>query len=318
MKLNLKILWFDDQPKEVLIYKKRIADHLLRKGFRLQIHEVDKVKDFKSILPDLISGGEPDLILLDWNMGQGTKKGTVNGATIARTLRSTFRHQSIVFYSAASPKELRNEVYERGIDGVFCVNRQNLAAEVTDVIDTMLQKLLDINQMRGIVISHVGQIDIMVSDCLKKFWDCSNGDAQHLILENFYNNIKKFHESKLKGLSDNFTDHSLADYEKMSVLAVRYRVLRKMLSDHAPSDRRMDSILKTLGLFEEDILVHRNALAHAIEEVIAGREILKYKDTIYDDKKMTEIRLALMHHTDNFQNIFDSIKCGRFNKIDSV
>lgn len=312
MKLELKILWFDDQPRGIKSYQERISAHLQRQGFDTKIQHIKEIKDLQSLLPGIIADGQPDLILLDWDMGEGTKEGTVNGATIAKRLRRKFKYQEIVFYSAAPPADLRKAVFKQGIDGVFCVYRPSLITELTDILQTMLHKILDMNQMRGIVMSHVSELDTMVSECLYKFHACANDKVQQTILSELHKNITKFHKSKLKKLGPDPDKNSLIEYEEMSVLAARYGVLKKILKDNAPDNGKLDYCLETLDKLQKEIFEPRNALAHATESVEKGKEILKHKDKIYDENEMARVRIRLKAHKDNLQNIDESIYSGQF------
>lgn len=140
MKLEFKILWFDDQPKELTSQKGMLTRHLMKEGFKLNIKEVTQIKDIKSLLPSLQNESNPDLILMDWNMGNGTQGAGLDGADVAKKIRSKFKYQEIVFYSAAPPETLRKAVFDKKIDGVFCINRNNLAAETKNVIDTIFTR----------------------------------------------------------------------------------------------------------------------------------------------------------------------------------
>lgn len=312
MKLEFKILWFDDQPRALDGHRETLQRHLLHQGFNLKTRNVSDIKDFASLLPTLQSEGSPDLILMDWNMGNGTKGAGPDGSDVAKAVRRKFQYQEIVFYSAATAVELRKAIFDKGIDGVFCVNRKNLSAETKHVINNMLRKVLDLNQMRGIVMSHVSEFDDKISVCLADLHGMVDGELQKKIFDEFQQVIKKFHESKLVELGENSHDHTLDTYKKMSVLNARYGILKKLLREYAPKNGQLDTILDSLDSFESDVLAPRNALAHAKEVLVKGKVILKHNGDIYDETKLSKIRQALLIHEDNLQCIHDSIQTGLF------
>lgn len=311
MKLEFKILWFDDIPSGVVGARDRVVRHLSRQGFKALIKEVIVINDIVSLLPTLEIGGSPDLIMMDWNMGNGTNGCGLDGSDIAKVVRKRFKYQEIVFYSADSARNLRKAIFDKDIDGVFCVNRNNIAAETINVINTMLRKVLDLNQMRGIVMSHVSEFDEKINECLSVLHEKSNGELQNKILSELHKVIKNFHESKLDTLGRDRSENPLEDYKKLSVLDARYGVLKKLLRELTPNGH-LDTILDALDKFREDVLTPRNALAHAKEVRVKNKIILKHGDEFYDEKRLSAIRQALLSHEDNFQNIHESIECGHF------
>jgi CheY-like chemotaxis protein len=312
MKLEFKILWFDDQPRELDGPRGILQRFLLLQGFNLKIRDVSDIKDLESLLPKLESEGSPDLILMDWSMGNGTNGNGLDGSDVAKAIRRKFKYQEIVFYSAATPGELRQAIFEKGIDGVFCINRKNLPAETKHVINNMLRKVLDLNQMRGIVMSHVSEFDDKISVCLSNLHSKVDGELQKKITDEFHKVIKNHHESKLVKLGDNSHNHTLDTYKKMSVLNTRYGILKRFLREYAPNNGQLDTILDSLDSFESDVLIPRNALAHAKEVQENGKLILKHNNDTYDETKLSKIRQALLIHEDNLQCIHDSIQMGLF------
>lgn len=311
MKLDFKILWFDDQPGELMGPKEMIGRHLQRQGFNLLTRQVSNIKDLASLLPKLEKEVIPDLILMDWNMGNGINGAGQDGSDAAKAIRSRFKYQEIVFYSAAAPRELRKAICTKGIDGVFCVNRTTLQSETIDIINIMLRKVIDINQMRGIVMSHVSEFDGKISDCLVDLYARVGGEVQKKILESLHSVIKKYHESGLTRLEEKMGDSSLEEYMKWSNLDNRYGTLKKVLSELTP-ECRSATILETFGKFRDEVLSPRNALAHAKEVLEGGKTILKHKDETYDDARLTEIRKAILCHSDNLESLHQSIQAGHF------
>lgn len=311
MKLEFKILWFDDQPNELNAAKEMLQRHLARQGFKLTVKEIDIVRDIQALLPQLDTESSPDLIMMDWNMGNGTNGEGLDGSDIAKAIRRRFKYQEIIFYSAATLVELREAVFNKNIDGVFCVDRRILGAETIEVITTILRKVVDINQMRGIVMSHVSEFDVKISECLSDLHAEGDDDLKQRILDELYQVIEKFHEGQLRKITENRASYTLKNYEKLSVLDTRYGILKKLLTELA-SDGRIDAILETLNEFRGEVLKPRNALAHAKEVQENGKAILKHDSDTYDDRRLSQLRQNLLAHEDNLHLIHESILNGHF------
>ena len=318
MRLDFKILWFDDQPGSLSGIKETIKRHLsIKRGMKPVIREVTTIDHLESVLPQLERDINPDLIMMDWNMGQGTGKGSFTGAGAAKTIRKRFKYQEIIFYSAASPKELREAVFEQGIDGVFCVRRDNIGAESIGIIGNILQKLMDLNQMRGLVMSHVSELDAAICDCITKLHAEGSPELQQKILTSFHTRIKKYHEQMLFKLGEDSNGLTLPEYGKMSVLDTRCIILLKVLKELLPEDGNCEHLVETLQEIRAEVLKPRNALAHAKAVMRKGKEILEHNGEIYDNARFAHIRNALITHEDNLKCIGESIAAGRFTLVPS-
>ncbi|MCB2218089.1 MAG: response regulator [Desulfobulbaceae bacterium] len=307
MKLEFHILWFDDQPRGLDGPRAMIERHLTMKGFKPVIRMVTEINDIRSLLPTIEAEGNPDLIMMDWNMGIG-----LDGAEVSRITRRHFKYQDIIFYSAATAGELRNAVCQKGIDGVFCVHRDHLAPETKGIIDNILHRVVDVNQMRGIMMSHVSELDTLIIECLYTLHSCAGSNDQDNILSLLFKKAKAYHEDQLRKLGSNHQDQTLKKLEGMTVLDARYSVLCQLLLDHAPQNGSLDSLTGKFRKFRDEVLTPRNALAHAVEKQNSGRPMLVHKEMTYDENRLSSIRRDLIDHEDNLVCIKDSIEHCRF------
>src|SRR5438105_2567648 len=96
MRLDFNILWVEDQPDAVKAQRERI-DFLLRKeGFRVNAEFATDVKQAEGFLGDDVFGDHVDLILMDYDLGNGP-----NGSAGIEMVRDSFPFKDIVFYSAS-------------------------------------------------------------------------------------------------------------------------------------------------------------------------------------------------------------------------
>lgn len=308
MNLDFKILWFDDQPDSMNIIVEGIKTRLARLGFKLSIRSIEQVKDLKALVPTLKGEGKFDLIMLDWDMGKGT-----SGDVVAKALRSEFHYTDMVFYSAETLHDLRTAIYKQGIDGVFCAQRDNLIVETFNLIKSILKKVLDLNQMRGIMMAQVTDFDQKITNCLIAWHDKVDVNGKSLLIEEIKTTIKKSYEDGLEKLKNINPENEFCDLINMWSFssALRARVLLKTLKSHNKDHTTEDAVNK-LTTYEQEVIKPRNALAHVTETHDKGKTVLKSGSEIYDESRLNELRRGLLAHSDNFDDILASINNGLF------
>ena len=239
MKLEYKILWFEDQPHNVKGPSEGIKDRLYRAGFKLSIKWVKNIGDVDSLIGQLRKENNFDLILMDWNLGASMP----NGASLAKRVRNNV-HTEIVFYSSATPKELRAAIYEEEIDGVYCTRRDNLTSETMSVINTTIKKVLDLNHMRGIVMAVVSDFDNLIDDCLHLRYSKQSPEGKINIVRDIKDRIIHLCKSNLQEIEkiEAVTDLSLLLKNRSFSSMVKFQTLKALLSEKE-EDRTVNSLL---------------------------------------------------------------------------
>ncbi|MBV1775076.1 response regulator [Burkholderiaceae bacterium DAT-1] len=309
MKLEYKILWFEDQPHNVSGAADGLRDRLSRMGFKLSIEWVENVGDVGSFIAQLRQKDDFDLVLMDWNLGENRE----NGAILAKRVRSN-THTEIVFYSSATPKELRKAIYEQDIDGVYCTRRDNLTAEAMAVINTTVKKVLDLNHMRGLVMATVSDFDNLIDECIRLRY-CQLGEEGKLELLNHIrgkiisvcnSNAKQVEKLEEKNSIEELTEH------RAFSSSLKYQVLSSLLGKKA-EDRTIRALLATLGKYDNEVIDPRNALAHARPVEQGGKITFKGRSIEFDDEAFRKLRQDLLAHGDALNDIKDAIDSGILN-----
>jgi CheY-like chemotaxis protein len=154
MQLEYRILWFEDQPRNVEPFANTIRDGLTDLGFVPQIDIRPVIAGGPEPLKNLPLARDVDLLLVDWHLGGG-----YDGASLSKKLRQLFRYTDVVFYSSDVRGELRKLIFEQDIDGVHCCTRTHLSEQTLGIIKTQMRKVLDLNHMRGIVMATTSDLD---------------------------------------------------------------------------------------------------------------------------------------------------------------
>jgi CheY-like chemotaxis protein len=297
MRLNYRILWFEDQPANIRPHADRIRGAISRLGFEPIIDMKEVVAGGGDPLIGLPPEQEIDLVLMDWRLGGGQ-----DGAQLARRLRRSFRDTDIVFYSSESVTTLRKLIFDQGIDGVYCFHRTFLTARTMGLIQAQLRRTLDLNHMRGVVMAATGDLDQAMIQCL----EAVQAVAYPAEAQQFATSIAK---RVAKSLRDKAVDiEKLAARGRLQKLlrepafgtALRLIVLQGEIGKIAD---RIDEVhlIEALGRYDVEVIRPRNDFAHRRAIIRDGRLFLEGRTESFDQPSMTALRLKLLEHSDNLE-----------------
>ncbi|RYC43095.1 response regulator [Pectobacterium zantedeschiae] len=308
MKLEYKILWFDDQPHNVDSAKDGLQTRLARIGFKLNIEWVEKIGNIGSLMTKLARNFNYDLILVDWDLGNDS----IKGDELAKHLRKNFK-TDIIFYSSESPKNLRKLIFDKGVDGVFCIRRDNLTPETMSIIDYSVKKIIDLNHMRGIVMSTVSDFDKIIDESLKNRYNQFPLPEKNTFSEKIIKKMLDVCESNIKQIKkiDNNEGNidELLNHRAFSS-SLKQQILMKVL-ENKKDDQTISLLLDTLKRYTDDVINPRNKLAHATPEINPdGRSILIIDGKEYSNEDFCTLRVNLLCHSDNLMDILQAINSG--------
>lgn len=308
MKLEYKILWFDDQPHNVDSSEDGLRTRLARIGFKLSIEWIKKIGNVGSLMSELNKNFNFDLILVDWDLGPES----IKGDELARNLRKNFK-TDIVFYSSESPKTLRELIFKKGVDGVFCVRRDNLIPEAMSIIDYSVKKVIDLNHMRGIVMSTVSDFDKIIEESLKTRYQQFNNDDRNIFVGQILKkmlDVCNSNKNQLEKLNTNVcTIDELMEHRAFSS-SLKQQILTKIL-EAKKEDQTIYLLLDLLKKYTHEVIKPRNQLAHATPIVQAnGKNVLIIDGEEYSEAEFCALRVKLLTHADNLEDILQAIKAG--------
>jgi CheY-like chemotaxis protein len=156
MDMTYRILWIDDNVSDLDGSKKLLETRLAQRSLSLRIDFDDSIKqtdDINKLNSRLRSDNPYDLIMVDYDLGSD-----VGGVSVLKRLRNII-HGHLVLYSSTPLPELRKQVYENTLDGVFCLTRTSLRTQLFPIIESSLEKFKMPVVVRGLVVGAVGEID---------------------------------------------------------------------------------------------------------------------------------------------------------------
>jgi hypothetical protein len=296
MKLEYKILWFEDQFLEVKGDVDRLESLVAEFGFVPDFVHKDKVSAAEiEELADRLQNYNPyDLIIFDYDLGGDSE----NGLNIASHLRSKI-YTDMIFYSGKKPIELRKLLFDQEVDGVFIVHRPDFYDEITPIIEDHIKKMSDINNVRGVMMSETSAMDNNLRELLKNKLVDLGKEEKDQALSNLQGRLKKHFDKKIKQVDslssaeEAFADHFLTSFDNV-------RVALKDLYKTTP---------KLEALIQDNSIVHqvqqeRNKLAHQNEELTNDGRMLLHgpkESREYNFEEFQRIRHELLEAHSNIK-----------------
>jgi hypothetical protein len=255
------------------------------------------VKKATEFLSEDIYGDHIDLILMDYDLGAGTK-----GDDGLVKVREIIQYKDIIFYSAYAP-QLEEKVAKLKVQGVYCSTRDHLPDTVDGVFESQVKKVLDIDHARGIVMGASSDIDYYVNNCLVSIFDRSDAASQSKTLATAKKHMKekqKDCDKVAKKIEAIAHVKELLDTHNVYTSYDRLRLLNKAI-DISGLHKDKSAAMKT---YMNDIVPKRNDLAH-VRVVVNGfsRKLMDRSDKEFTNKKMKELRLDLL----NYQELFETL-----------
>lgn len=306
MRLEYKILWFDDQPDNIRGMVDGIRSRLARDGFKLVVELHARVENPDNFFTDIQSRQDIDLVLMDLQMGVGQD----SGAVLAKKIRNKI-YTEIVFYSSEPANKLRKIISDEGVDGVYCVNRDSLVFGTMNVIKTTIKKILDINNIRGLVMGVVSEFDVQMEHIILLLAEKTNTHQDILTsIQEKISTTNKSNEKKVSNIVENGDLQQLITYRACTAHH-KYTTLCNLLKK-GTENNQITSLLETLLGYSDEILKKRNILAHAKITNQNGSATIEGSDESLEEDALRMLRLDMLKHTDNFDDIKAAVESDIF------
>lgn len=270
MRIKYSILWVDD---EIEFYKdseldKELEKYLLDLSFIPSIDMFENVEDAEAVL----ERKKYDLIFSDYNINENR-----TGKDFIENLRTNSVNCEVLFYSAMQdlPKNGFDRVTFFRLDSSSAF--QKLLEKMKKVINLTVDKLNDLTNLRGLVISEVCDLDDLMDEILILFCKTNHDKGNDIV-----NYLVRRKENEVK---DSLVNENKCD-KKCFFSSKRIDVQEQIRSfDSAYKARGINKIISIIDYkpihknFYEDyldeIINPRNDLAHCVSFLENGRDVLK-------------------------------------------
>lgn len=294
MNLKYRILWIENEEDWVESIEDQIQEYLEDLGFIYGRKLIAKEEQD-------ISYNDYDLILMDLNLADQP-----NGAELISKIRDLGVYTDVVFYSASGIDELRAKGREKELEGVFYSGRTPDTAfvnRVKAVIDATLKKVQDLNNLRGLVMAEVSELDALMDKIIPSYFNTEERMAL------FHKHITANREKTLRNSLNCankcqliWRDGDIQEIVPLLDSSQKARAIKIIIEQSRPD-------LYSDGNFYEEynatIITPRNELAHCKSEIREGKEILLTRkgDKCFDATFFKEIRKNILKYTRVFNEL---------------
>lgn len=258
MRLDFNVLWVDDQPDRVAAQIDAIKRRMEGEGFQLVPTMCKSMDEVRGNLGDDLFTDEVDLILVDWDLGQGAK-----GQDVIAEVREHAPYKDVVFYSAQTPPdELRKSAFDKQIEGIYCTTRQDLVEEVTGVFESLVKKVLDLDHTRGIVMGATSDIDYMVNECLAVIHAKLDGPGKEAMRKQALRHVDRRMKDLAKIVEKLEKATSMAEFAEQHMIFTANDRLR-MLHDRLQGGPHA-AYREKVTEYQKKVVPDRNILGHMV------------------------------------------------------
>lgn len=261
MRLDFNVLWVDDQPDLVAPQITAIAAGMHEEGFEFRPIQCQSLDETKEFLSGDVFTDEIDLVLVDWNLGDG-----VEGQQAIAAIREDIQYKDVVFYSGNNDTdELHRLAFDAGLEGVYYATRPVLVEEVLGVFDSLVKKVLDLDHTRGIVMGATSDIDQMVIEAVDAVHGKLDATEQATMVKEALDIIEKRTKEHTDALTKLKGEANMAALVKAHMLFTandRLRVLSRALE--LKQFKAHQSKRASVVTYINDVVPKRNRLGHKV------------------------------------------------------
>lgn len=298
MRLVFSVLWFDDDDEYFdSLDLESLENEISSWGFLPEITTVTTPEDFINQSPFT----QYDLIVVDRNL-----EGYKDGQEFIAGIRQNAIYTEIIFYTAGNTSDLWEAIRTKELEGIFVSSRNNVLSKIEAVGRQSVRKILDLENVRGIVMAEVGELDILLDEIITL-------GIENLSEEERIPLFRKFHENAVNQ-SKNYADALDAFIKQPDVFGMlalcdsdkRWQNFNRLRKVHAKLKGK-----KKLGDYVQDVLHPRNFLAHGKPESHEnGGVTFRYREKEYyfDDEISLELRQKILVYKNTFLSLIDVIK----------
>lgn len=292
MKLSYSILWFDDTEE--------FFDILDIDGLKSVISSWGFLPDIKLVTtPEEFWGYKPfekiDLIVVDRNLEEYGE-----GQNFIADLRDHSIYTEVIFYTAGNASDLWDAIREKQLEGVFVSNRSVVLSKIYKVGRQAIRKVLDLENMRGIVMAELGELDHLLDDIMRVGMPNLPAEKQGSIYKKFQKQISDQNKKAETRLASFVEKPQVDEMINLSDSYKRWINFQRLSDGH---DKL--KTLEVVGDFAVEILKPRNFLAHSKPEINKdGAYVFRYQgdEYVFDDSVSSELRKTILRYKKFFSS----------------
>lgn len=291
MKITYSVLWFDDVDEyfESLDFSP-LEDTIRSWGFDPKFTLVTDPEEFMKYEPF----HEFDLIVVDYNLEEYDKY----GEEFIKKIRDHDVYTEVVFYSANPASELWDAVRKQELEGVFIASRPSVLTKIEKVAEQSVRKMLDLENVRGIVMAEVGNIDVQLDNIINKAYGEITPEQQQKIFDRYIGKIASQHQDNIDVVTNLDDSTSIAPLLSFCDSSKKWNLFQSLGKNHSKIK------VNEFGDYGQEVLIPRNFLAHGTPvQQKDGSLSFEFhgKSFIFNEKVSSDLRSALQRYSAQFE-----------------
>lgn len=278
MNLEYKLLWIENEEDWLESVEEDIQPIVEEEyGFKYNRYNCKQEEEG-------INYNDYDLILMDLNLD-----GLPTGDQLIKKIRDTDVYTDVVFYSSGGLDTIKQKARDLDLEGVYFSGRNKtlFIEKVKKIIETTIKKTQDLNNLRGLVMAEVCELDAKMDHIIVKYFSTPKKmDIFHLKV------TKNREKSILKSLTHPDSDAVVCDKKcqlnlrKMPIESIikiidssqKVHALNEILKDINSDGHIVEVGDKFVQNYVDEIISVRNNLAHCESKIIDGIEVLSTRN----------------------------------------
>lgn len=322
MNLTYRILWIEDNTDFIDSFDiDAMGAYVAEQGFE----PIIEIRTTPEEISADVDGSQYDLLIIDYNIAEGD----VHGSDVIRQIRDKNCLTEVIFYSQNAVSQLREVAAEKELEGVFFSgrNRDQLLGKINSVFDLTVRKVVDVENMRGIVMSGVAELDHLVTDVIRAIHDSLDAGKKVELCRKLLGKLRPT-VKHLKALVKDPDHVHFGEIEKLidvitSLDPVDFELLANDRS--FDSSKRVDMAFSLCGKIDhlkshsngindiKSMLLWRNALAHQRPKKVDERgfqifEPSRGQEEVFDTARTLKLRQDLRAQRALLLNIMTLLK----------
>lgn len=257
MKITYSILWIDDEMdfhESLQSDREDLKEKILSWGFHPEIDISDGIDDFRKAIYK-----NYDLMLVDLNLSNFEDSGEVQGQNLIQEVRDSTAWTEVIFYSS-DLNTLWGKISKERLEGLHVSHKDDIMQKIPLVIEKTMQKVLGLENVRGIVMAEVGKIDGVMREFNAMLFEKLVDDSKGKMIDKWIGNMKDQKTKDLERIERVESEVTIDDVgsllsEMDSMKLWEFlRSINKVIKDKVDLDQICD--------YGKDVLAPRNFLAH--------------------------------------------------------
>jgi hypothetical protein len=290
------VLWFDDNPEFFSSLDLDDLEAEIRSwGFVPNIIQVTTPDGFNQHSPF----EKFDIIVVDYNLEEYGE-----GQDFIERLRAHQVFTEVIFYSSGNASVLWDAIRDKKLEGVFVDTKPTIQSKIIKVGQQAVRKVLDLENMRGIVMAEVGELDRILDEIFVAGMESLSQSERDAIFSKFYENAEKQVQEKTEALLGWGKNRTVEDMLCFCDSDKRWQNYRRL-------SKRNSRVTKSDWDYPDEVLRPRNFLAHGKPKPHPeGGYTFSFnnKDYLFDESESRDLRQRILKYKEFFSEVIMSLK----------